>query len=271
MLSPRLSALCGENSPDVELKLVRGALLNDGLLSIEALSPLAMDTEAEAERLGLFGSARRAFTGIAAVARARVEGADEERKSQLFDVLNAEGEIIMAKTREDIHRNGFWHRAINVWVLSTSTSRVLLGQRSVGKEENQGRWTCACARLPRGELSMSFATQCLFSEFSIGVVPDKQLSLLFSIKCPRPILKGLFVGQHDKAWIDVYVACLEQETPVEKLSLDLREKRAAKYVTLDELQAAFESNSEDIVVPSAAEYSAKLLWHLRRLCKGQAP
>lgn len=166
-----------------------------------------------------------------------------------------------------VHRQGFWHRAVNVWILCTSTSRVLIGQRSVSKDVDKGKWTCVCGRVPSGELSHTAAVERLEEEFSIRDLPDEQVSLIFSMKCPRKITTGIFAGQDDGAWMDVYVAVLKEEIPIEKLHLDVRAKQAAKYVSLEDLQRNLEVKDDKYVVPSNPEYTKKLFHHLRKTCQ----
>merc|ERR1719160_484169 len=102
----------------------------------------------------------------------------------------------MSKSRYIVHREGFWHRALNVWVIDLSTGRVLIGQRAASKDIDPCKWTCVSGRVPSGELSMNAAVSQLENEFSIkptstsqsGVTSGppsalREVSLMFSIKC----------------------------------------------------------------------------------------
>lgn len=260
-MSPRLYSLCSENEQ------IEKAVLGAGVRTTQELVALGADALSVAKRLGLQSDDVEHFCHMFAHTREKTEGEDEERMSQVLDVLNAEGHLIMKRPRRDVHKQGFWHRAVNVWVVCTSTSRVLLGQRSVSKDMDPHKWTCACGRVPAGELSMSAAVDRLAAEFSIQAVPDEQIWLIFNSKCPRQIDRGLFKGQQDAAWIDVYVCCLEQETPVEQLHFDLRTKHAGKYMSVDDLQRAWAQTDEDYVIPTNEEYCAKLFRYLRKICQ----
>jgi isopentenyldiphosphate isomerase len=262
-LSPRLAALCGDHEE------IRRAILENDLVNTQDLGSFAPDADVASQRLRLSEPSRAVFTNIFAITKARSEGTDEERVNMVLDVLNGEGQIILKRPRGDVHKHGMWHRAVNVWVICTKTSRVLLGQRAVSKDTDPRRWTCVCGRVPSGELSMSAALERLIAEFSIEVEPDSQLSLCFTMKCAKPITKGIFTGQDDGAWMDVYVATLEEEIPVETLQLDARAKQAAKYISIADFQAALESGDDNYVIPPKAEYTKKLFHYLRSVC--QAP
>merc|ERR1739848_657513 len=129
------------------------------------------------------------------------------------------------------------------------------------------KWTCVCGRVPSGELSHTAVVERLDEEFSIKGLPDEQVSLIFSMKCPRKFSNGLFAGQDDAAWMDVYVAVLQEEIPIERLHLDVRAKQTAKYVYVSDLQRALESQDDEFVIPSNPEYAPKLFHYLRKTCE----
>jgi len=260
-LSPRLAAVCEESDE------IRVAIKSGGIFTTQDLLALGMDADSVASRLRVGGDAKLILARVFTIAKAQAEGHDEERMAQTIDVLNGEGEFIMRRSRGDVHRLGMWHRTVNVWVVCPSTSRVLLGQRAANKDVDSHRWTCVCGRVPSGELSMNTAVARLATEFSIQAVPDQQIFMVFSMKCPRTIESGVFAGQHDGAWADVYLATIEEEIPTARLHLDVRAKQAAKYASLAELQRAYEVKDESYVTPPNDEYIKKLMHYLRKTCK----
>eukprot|EP00929_Paragymnodinium_shiwhaense_P070641 TRINITY_DN35782_c0_g1_i1.p1 TRINITY_DN35782_c0_g1~~TRINITY_DN35782_c0_g1_i1.p1 ORF type:complete len:312 (-),score=51.72 TRINITY_DN35782_c0_g1_i1:176-1111(-) len=260
--SPRLGALCqGHESIAV-------ALAQAEILSTQDLSAFAPDADIACDRLKLPEDLRGEFVTIFCITKARDEGTDEERMNVFLDVMNAEGDILFKKTRGDIHRNGFWHRAMNVWLICPSTSRVLMGQRSASKDMDPRKWTCVCGRVPTGELSMTATLDRLVDEFSIEVEPDTQLSLIFSMKHKKTITRGFFAGQEDATWLDIYVAQMNDEIPVEKLQLNPKAKQAAKWISLEELQRAILQKDDNYVQLPTDEYAKKLLHYLKTVCRG---
>jgi len=247
--------------------MIRDAIEAAGVFTIQDLCTLGPDAEAAAPSLGLSKHFFEDFSRMFATAKERAAEDDEEKVSQMVDILNAEGDIIMRRARSDVHQNGFWHRAVNVWVVCPSTTRVLLGLRALSKSNDPHRWTCVCGRVPSGEVSMDTAVVRLAAEFQISAVPDQQLFLVFSMKCPRNIDRGVFAGQQDSVLIDVYLAILDEEMPLEALHLDVRSKQAAKYASVAEIARAYEVKDEAYVIPPNEEYINKLVYHLRRTCK----
>merc|ERR1719160_496210 len=127
---------------------------------------------------------------------------------------------------------------------------------------------------------MNAAVDQLDNEFSIKPVQSsaltgatggsaalREVSLMFSIKCCRDITNGVFAGQRDATWLDVYAACLSEEIPVEKLKLDLRDKQAARYIRLEQLRRAYARRDPEFVIPANEEYIAKLFKYLNKLFK----
>jgi len=203
-----------------------------------------------------------------------------EKMHTMLDVLNSEGQFIMSKPRYIVHREGFWHRALNVWVIDLSTGRVLIGQRAAGKDIDPCKWTCVSGRVPSGELSMNAALSQLENEFSIKPAQAsgsavastsssalRDISLMFSIKCSRDIDNGVFTGQRDATWLDIYAACLNEEIPVERLKLDLRDKQSARYIRLEQLRRAYARRDPEFVIPPNEEYITKLFKYLTKLYK----
>lgn len=183
-----------------------------------------------------------------------------------LDVLNNEGVLVMTRPRHEIHRQGFWHRGVNVWVICPSTQRVLMGQRCMSKDHDPRKWTCVCGRVPSGDLSYNAAFDKVADEFNIA--DHVHLDLMFSMKCQKGMTKGVFAGQMDSVWLDVYVGVLEAEVPVHRILLNVKSKQAASYVNLADLTHALEVKDPSYVHPPNEEYTKKLLHYLQKTCAG---
>lgn len=259
-LSPRLASLLADSSE------LQDALVMNEVFTSQELAYVGIDAEDVATRLGLSQPARQTFPGIFAFVRDKAGKSMEAKMGRPLDVLSDSGEMIMRRTRADIHQKGFWHRVVNVWVICPETARVLIGQRAVSKDMDPEKWTCACGRVNAGDSSMDAAVEYLYAEFGITARPDVELSLGFNVKCPRDITRGLFNGQIDKAWIDVYVCRLDQEVPMEMVQLDVSTKRAARYIEVHELEKALIEQDPTFVIPTNEEYAKKLLHVMKRMC-----
>lgn len=260
-LTPRLARLTADSDG------LRMAVLRSNVLSTGALSALGEKDEDVAEQLGLSAADRPSFQKLFNLTKVRSDVTAEDRMGQMIDVLNGEGQLIMNRPRSDVHRLGLWHRVFNVWVICPSTWRVLVGQRSICKDVDPCRWTCVCGRVPSGELSRTAAVERLYAEFSISGLPEEKVSLAFSRKSMTKIEQGLFEGQSDCMYVDVYVAFLDEEIPVEKLYLDVRGKHAAKYIDVADLERAYAVRDEAFVLPTNDEYAKRLFHFLKMTSK----
>jgi len=189
-----------------------------------------------------------------------------EKMNKMLDVLDCEGNFIMAKRREQVQQKGFWHRALNVWVLDMSSGQVAVGQRPQTKDIDPGKWTCVSGRIASGELSLQAAVDALDGELGLPF-EESNVHFLFSIKCQKPINAGPFQGVMDRVWLDVYAACLDEHVPVSSMKLDVRDKLAVKWVRIEELQQQFSNPNGEYVAPNNDEYSERLFKHLWRLVR----
>jgi isopentenyldiphosphate isomerase len=64
---------------------------------------------------------------------------------ELIEVVTRDGRATgVRKPKPHVHRDGDWHMAIHVWIV-TSAGRVLLQRRSLLKENNPGLWDVSVA------------------------------------------------------------------------------------------------------------------------------
>jgi isopentenyl-diphosphate delta-isomerase type 1 len=61
-----------------------------------------------------------------------------------FDVVNVEDEVVGAKTRAEVHREGLRHRAIHVFVFNAA-GEIFLQRRSMNKDSAPGKWVSSCS------------------------------------------------------------------------------------------------------------------------------
>lgn len=90
---------------------------------------------------------------------------------ELIDVLDpataeATGRI---KPKPDVHRDGDWHRAAHVWII-TPDDRVLLQKRSLAKENHPGLWDVSSAgHVSAGETAIDAALRETEEELGIRI------------------------------------------------------------------------------------------------------
>lgn len=210
-----------------------------------------------------------AFERLSSLAQARVRQGDEAAEARSLhpvDVLNAQGQVIMQKPRNVAHRNGMWHRSVNVWLLCPTSARVLIGQRSGQKDRDPFRWTCACGRVLGGQLSMDTAVELAASEFGMEALPEKNISLAFTMKNSQRYSTGLFAGHVDATVLDVYVMTIPREIPVERVLCNAPAKQDLKYISLADLSQAWEGSNSEYVLPPR-EYADRLIDRMRKICE----
>ena len=64
-----------------------------------------------------------------------------EPMNEFFDVLNEKGEFTgRIESRDKCHKQGLWHKAVVVFIISTDNKRILLQQRSANKKLWPNLW-----------------------------------------------------------------------------------------------------------------------------------
>jgi isopentenyldiphosphate isomerase len=70
---------------------------------------------------------------------------------EIFDIVNERDEVIGRRTRGEVHRLGFMHRAVHVLVFN-SRGQVFLQKRSMKKDRQPGLWdSSASGHVDAGE------------------------------------------------------------------------------------------------------------------------
>jgi isopentenyl-diphosphate Delta-isomerase len=89
------------------------------------------------------------------------------QESEIFDVVDADDQIIGQATREEVHRRGLRHRSAHILVYDPN-GRVYLQQRALWKDCSPGLWdTSAAGHLASGETYAEGAARELAEELGI--------------------------------------------------------------------------------------------------------
>lgn len=159
---------------------------------------------------------------------------------EMLDVLDANGEKTgqIAARDEIVHRDGLWHRTVDVAVID-DYNRILLQQRSMNKLTNPGKWDIATAgHVDAGEDSPTTAKRELLEE--VGLAVDEVEYLLTYRKETEHVLSDRKII--DKQFCDCFLARVP-EIDLQKLKLQTSEVQAVKICTLPEFEAMVNSGT----------------------------
>jgi isopentenyldiphosphate isomerase len=122
-------------------------------------------------------------------------------------VLDADGRPTGSrKRRGDVHRDGDWHAALHVWVVTTAASvpEVVLQRRSAGKDTWPGRLDVAVGGHVRaGETLVETVRECE-EEIGLTVSVDQLVPL------GRRSVASQAGGAHDREHQDVYAVVVHR-------------------------------------------------------------
>lgn len=139
----------------------------------------------------------------------------------LFDVVDADDNVLRVETRSVVHRERLMHRAVHVFVFNAA-GQIFLQRRSMTKDSAPGKWVSSCSgHVDSGETYDVAAVRELEEE--IGLRDPVGLERLFK-ESPCPQTGNEFV------WL---YRC-QSDGP---FTLDPEEVSDGRWVTIEELEA----------------------------------
>jgi isopentenyldiphosphate isomerase len=150
---------------------------------------------------------------------------------ELLDVLTLEGHPAgFAKPKADVHRDGDWHRASHVWLV-TPDRRVLLQRRAAVKENWPDLWDVSVAgHVSAGESAVDAAVREAFEELGLVLAPE-ELTHLATLRWRAVLNDGAYI---ENEFHEVFLAI--REIDVGQLVLDPLEVAAAVLVNPEEIE-----------------------------------
>lgn len=167
---------------------------------------------------------------------------------ELIEVLDENGRFTgLVKPRELVHKTGYWHRTVHVWVVD-KTGRLLLQKRSIKKESFPCRWDISAAgHIILGDTPNIAALRELNEELGI-VALENELTHLFSCKSSIVLKNGLYIDNEINE-----VFGLNKSVALNKVIFNREEVQEVGFFTVRELKKNIESNNQSFV-PHDEEY-----------------
>lgn len=158
---------------------------------------------------------------------------------EIFDVLNEYGEFTgKTASREECHKNGYWHRAVYGFVIDNN-GNVLLQKRSANKKLWPNLWdVTAGGHVESGE----FGRQALIREFKeeLGIeISDNDIKYLVGSTSINK--QGNIINKH---YNECYL--ITKEIDIEKIVLQKEEVEEVKYFSKEELIKRIDNNYEGL-------------------------
>ena len=176
---------------------------------------------------------------------------------EYLDLVDESGKLIGSKKlRNEVHRDGDWHKAVNIWIIN-SKGEVLIQKRAATKESYPNFWDVSCAgHVDAGETPLQTTIREAQEELGLIVDPAK-LKYLFSVNEEHFLNEGTFI---DREIREIYLLKLDQ--PAEDFTLQKEEVAEVKWISLNQLEEMAKNNAPDLV-PHEKEY-AKIFDVLRQ-------
>lgn len=156
-----------------------------------------------------------------------------------LDVLNEKGEFTnQVATREECHENGYWHKAVVVFILN-SKNQVLLQQRSATKKAWPNLWDITAGG---HVLANEFGIDAVIRETKEEIGLEISKNDLFFIGAT--ISKNEKNGMKDNHFNEYYI--VRKEIDPKDLILQKEEVQDIKWFDKEEILQKIHNNYEDI-------------------------
>ncbi len=159
-------------------------------------------------------------------------------KVELLEVLDENGVGTgRPETRDNVHKDGLWHRAIIVAIINNN-NEILIQKRAKTKEKFPGLWDISVAgHVPFGHDSVSCAASETMEEIGYmlpKVVQLKDFRFMTSFRNQLPVSEAFI----EKQYYDFFV--YNADIDVSKINIQVDEVEEVKFVTAYELKTMVE-------------------------------
>ena len=159
---------------------------------------------------------------------------------EYFDILNDKGESTgKVKSRDDVHRDGDWHRTVHCWLLNKK-GELLLQLRGPNQESNPNKWDISCAgHISAGEDQWGGVIRECEEELGVSFAPERFKHL---VTCRGEFFDS---GLVDREFSEVFIVEWDEKDGV--FSLCSKEVSELKWMPWRELKTKIEISSDEFV------------------------
>ena len=156
-----------------------------------------------------------------------------------FDVLNEYGEFTgKIATREECHKNGYWHRAVYAFIIDNN-GNVLLQKRSANKKLWPNMWDVTVGgHVDRGEFGRQTLIREAREELGIQISDDDIKYLVGSTSINE---QGDIINKH---YNECYL--ITKNIDVSNIVIQKEEVSEVKYFSREELIKRIDNNYEGL-------------------------
>ena len=160
--------------------------------------------------------------------------------NELFDVLDKNGEYTnQIETRDDCHKNGLWHKAVVVFIISMDNKKVLLQQRSSNKKLWPNLWDITAGG---HVLSGEFGYQTVIRETKEEIGIDINKNDLEFIGCSTSEnISGDIINRHFNEYYIVH-----QDIDIKDIVLQEDEVQDIKWFDKEDVINRINDNYKDL-------------------------
>ncbi len=160
---------------------------------------------------------------------------------EFFDILDEDGNKTgRTKLRNEVHRDGDWHKAVHIWILNENGD-VLLQRRCATKDSNPNMLDISSAgHLSAGDESLTGAIRELKEELDLDVKPN-ELQFIKTLKRSSKYTSIFINNEFD----DLYI--LRTDKKIEDLKYQEEEISEIFFVPYKKFKEMVNNNQPDLL------------------------
>ena len=161
---------------------------------------------------------------------------------EYIDVLNEDGSFGGGtKTKEQIHIDGDWHRAVHIWFVN-SKNEVLLQRRAKTKVNHPDMWDISVAgHISAGEEPIPSALREIEEEIGITIDPS-ELHKIGELKAESIQNNGTYINKEIN---DIFL--VRKDIELDQMTKQDSEVDALTYIPISELKKWIQEKNPELV------------------------